>query len=77
MDGAAHDLILFLHPRRPTVAEAALAAYPGLVDPAFRHRMEFYAHLIPYHEARFGLDTHQPEHLARGLAAIREGIDEA
>jgi len=85
MDGAAHDALFLPHPQRPaldftgllrdtgpTFASAALAAYPGPVDPAFRRRMDFYARLIPYHEARFGLDTHQPDHLARGLAAIHE-----
>jgi hypothetical protein len=54
---------------------AALAAYPDPVDSAFRHRMGFFARLIPYHEVRFGLDTHQPDHLAHGLAAINKCAD--
>ncbi|HST88282.1 MAG TPA: phosphotransferase [Ktedonobacterales bacterium] len=67
----ALDFTGLLRDAGPAFAEAALAAYPGPVDPAFRRRMDFYARLIPYHEVRFGLDTHQLDHLARGLAAIR------
>ena len=67
----ALDFTGLLRDADPAFAEAALAAYPGPVDPAFRRRMDFYARLIPYHEVRFGLDTHQLDHLARGLAAIR------
>lgn len=67
----ALDFTGLLRAAGPAFADAALAAYPGPVDPAFRRRMDFYARLIPYHEVRFGLDTHQPDHLARGLAAIR------
>jgi aminoglycoside phosphotransferase (APT) family kinase protein len=69
----ALDFTGLLRDAGPAFADAALAAYPGPVDPAFRRRMEFYARLIPYHEVRFGLDTHQPDHLVRGLAAIRAG----
>src|SRR5690242_15084497 len=66
----ALDFTGLLRDAGPAFADAALAAYPCPVDPAFRRRMDFYARLIPYHEVRFGLDTHQPDHLALGLAAI-------
>lgn len=68
----ALDFTGLLRVAGPAFANASLAAYPGPIDTTFRRRMEFYARLIPYHEARFGLDTHQPDHLARGLATIRE-----
>lgn len=71
----ALDFTGLLRAAGPAFADVALAAYPGPVDPTFRRRMAFYARLIPYHEVRFGLDTHQPEHLTRGLAAIHESAD--
>jgi Phosphotransferase enzyme family len=44
------------------------------VDPDLRRRARFYHRLGPWYEAHYGLFTHQPVHVERGLNGIRERL---
>ncbi len=44
------------------------------VDPDLRRRARFYHRLGPWYEAHYGLFTNQPDHVARGLAGIGDGL---
>jgi aminoglycoside phosphotransferase (APT) family kinase protein len=44
------------------------------VDADLRRRARFYHRLAPWYEAHYGLFTHQPAHVARGMAGIRDRL---
>jgi aminoglycoside phosphotransferase (APT) family kinase protein len=44
------------------------------VDPDLRRRARFYHRLAPWFEAHYGLFTHRPAHVERGLAGIRDRL---
>ena len=44
------------------------------VDPDLRRRARFYHRLGPWYEAHYGLFTHKPAHVERGLAGIKDRL---
>jgi aminoglycoside phosphotransferase (APT) family kinase protein len=44
------------------------------VDTDLRRRARFYHRLAPWYEAHYGLFTHQPAHVERGLTGIRDRL---
>ena len=56
------------------IEDAVLDGYGDLPDDAFRRRARFYWGVGPFHEALYGLDIGNQEHIDAGLSGIRTRV---